>query len=94
MKLVPKEILRLIGSDTRSTTGYNIRQILRMTARDNLDDVSSFDIENIVYHEIPENEKWRVPLIKEIIEAREHGVHIDNFETDDLDAMLHYACTS
>ena len=52
----------------RSTTGSNIRQILLLTKRDSVEDITDDDIEEIEYARITEDNRWRIKLINEITE--------------------------
>ena len=70
-KVATKQLLGLIYRNTQSVTGSNVRHILRLTEKSHWRDVRSNDIANIEYFRIPEEEKWRVGLINEIIEMRE-----------------------
>ena len=51
-------------------------------------------MQQIKYKEILDTDKWRVPIIKEAIEMM-HGDVIppDGWTKDELDEILHYACT-
>ena len=47
----------------------------------------------ISYRDIPENEMWRAPFIRELLEARDDrlGIPLDNHELEDL---LSFICSS
>ena len=51
----------------------------------------AFQVEYCPMH--PE-EKWRLPFIKDILEAKNDQMTIMNIEEDDLDDMLDILCTS
>ena len=93
-KRIPKDLLRVIQYDTRSITGNNIRHLLRLTQKFKIEDVSKHDILNIVYCPVPENEKWRIPLIKEIIEARNSTLEVIGFTPAELEDILDYLCSN
>ena len=63
-KVATKQLLGLIYRNTQSVTGSNVRHILRLTEKSHWRDVRSSDIANIEYFRIPEEEKWRVGLMK------------------------------
>ena len=52
------------------------------------------DILDLEYFAIPDDEKWRISLINEILEAQNLSYEIQDFSFDDLHDMLAYACTS
>ena len=93
-KRVPKELLKTIHYDTKSITGSNIRNLLRMTQKIRIEDVKKQDIFDLEYFAIPDDEKWRISLINEILEAQNLSYEIQDFSFDDLHDMLAYACTS
>ena len=93
-KIVPKELLKVIQYDTKSVTGNNIRNILRLTGKIEIQDVKKQDIFNIEYFAVPEGEKWRIDLIKEIIEIQNSVYEVHDFSTDQMNDMLVYACSS
>ena len=93
-KKVPKELLKSIQYDTKSITGSNIHNILRMTHQIYIEDVKKQDIYNLDYFDIPDDEKWRIGLINEILEAQNSVYEVQDFSFDELHVMLVYACTS
>ena len=46
------------------------------------------------YMKIPENEKWRIPMIDEILNLRNESAVIPGFTVSELEAMLYNLCTS
>ena len=93
-KVAPKDLLRLIETDTRSVTGNNIRNILRLTKKLHINDVEKQDIGNIDYVEIPDEEKWRISLIKSAIEMMNSPIDPLGPSTDELRDVIDFACTS
>ena len=93
-KRAPKVLLRVIESDTRSVTGNNIRNILRLTKKMCINDVVKQDIDNIEYMTIPDDEKWRVSLIKNVIEALNLPVDTLGPSINELRDILNFVCTS
>ena len=63
-KTIPKELLNSIQKDTRSTTGANIRRILLLTKKENIDQILDTDIDNIEYAKMSDDYIWRVNMIK------------------------------
>ena len=48
----------------------------------------------VEYLPMPEDELWRVNIIKDIIDARQNNSVIDGFSIDELDGYMDYVCTS
>ena len=94
----PKVILRLLLSeikhDVRSTTGSNLRKILLHTKKSRVDELSVADVEGIKYHQLDDSEKWKVPIIKELIDAKHGRIEIENLSYEEMDETLEFLCTS
>jgi hypothetical protein len=46
-KLVPKQMLNFIKHDVRSTTGYNLRNLLLLTDKNTIDELCKDDIRKL-----------------------------------------------
>ena len=46
------------------------------------------------YAEIPENESWRVPLVKEIVSIKNGPYEVPNFTANEISEILDFAATS
>ena len=93
-KMVPKMLLKCVKNDTRSITGANIRKLLILTKKDNIDSISAKDIDDIEYEEIFNEDLWRVNVIKELTDVKFGQLNIEGFSDDEFKEILHYACTS
>ena len=93
-KKATKSLLESILHDARSTTGSNLRNILLMTDKSNVCDLVPNDVDNMEYHPLPEGEKWKLSIIKEIIENKNGNMNIDNLTEEELDNTLEYLCIS
>ena len=60
-KPVLRELYNLTKDDVRTTTGANLRYILLLTNKLNVDDLHPGLVDSIQYHKIEEKEKWRIP---------------------------------
>ena len=76
-KMNPEFLLNTIMNDTRSVTESNVKRILALTKKSKLDDITANDIENIVYEKIPEGNRWRIELIKEITDIKFRQLELD-----------------
>ena len=93
-KSASKFLLESILLDTRSTTGSNLRNILLRTDKADVRDLIPRDAFAEKYNLIPVEEEWRLPFIRDIIEAKQDQMEILNIVDTDLDDMLHVLCTS
>ena len=48
----------------------------------------------MVYHDIPADQTWRLPIIREILEIKCNSFEVLGFDYNELDEMLFDACTS
>ena len=69
-KLIPAQLLNKVKNDVRSTTEKNLRKLMLLTQKSNIDELLKMDYKKIDYHKISIKEKWRVSLIEEIIDIR------------------------
>ena len=88
-----REVLKVVEYDTRSVTGSNLRNILLQTNEDDVRKLKPSDY-RVQYRDIPVDEKYRVELIKEIVEIRNQQLEVKGFDDDELDHILHYVCVS
>ena len=65
-KNVPKQLLSFIKNDARSTTGSNLRKMLLLTKKNNIDELSKDDVAALHYHEVDPKDGWKIKMIKEI----------------------------
>ena len=93
-KILPKQLLHFIQNDTRSITGSNIRRILLLTKRTEIDDITVEDIEDIEYAELSEENCWRVNLINEITDIKFGQLEVNGFSQEEYEEILQFACTS
>ena len=93
-KIALKNVFNFIKNDARSTTGKNLRSILLLLDKNDIDDLSPQDASKILYKEVPENELWRIALVKELIDIRQGVLEVEGFSEDELVTILNYTCTS
>ena len=87
-KPVLKTILSAIETGTRSITGSNLRHILILAEKFNIEDITGEDSNSFEYFPRPMEDEWKIELIKFMMEEREAG----NLDNENLDLMNFY-CT-
>ena len=93
-KKIPKQLLSFIKHDVRSTTGSNLRNILLMTNKSTINDVTKEDIKTLKYKECEPENAWKIVMVKELVEVRNNQLRVKIFENDELDEILTFLCTS
>ena len=93
-----KEALKMLMNtameDVRSVTGKNYREIMLLTGKTSVKDVTKMDADKIEYFTMEKKDWWKVDFIKEIIDVKSKIANIDNFNTEELETVLAYLCTS
>ena len=62
--------------------------------KNSVDCIRVEDIDTMEYHSIPENEEWRVNLVKEMIEVKENEYEVPGFTNEELEEIIDFVCTS
>ena len=51
-----------------------------------------FDLNKMSYCELPDNEKWRLPLVQEILDVKSGKLNVERFKYEELDVLNELAC--
>ena len=93
-KSIPKLLLGNISYDVRSTTGKSLRKIMLLANKTCIEEVRKSDAGNIPYHPVNMENKWKVDVIKEMLDAREGKLEVEGFTQDEVTFMINHLCTS
>ena len=93
-KAAPKVLLECIKCDTRSITGSNLRNILLLTDKDKINDLAVSDIEKMKYHELSENDAWRVDAILELMSNSNRLQLMASQMMREIEEILEHICRS
>ena len=89
-----KMLMNTAKEDVRSVTGRNYREIMMLVGKTSVTDVIKKDVEKVEYFQMEKKNCWKVELIKEIIDVKSKITKIVNFNTEELETVLKYLCTS
>ena len=92
-KLALRSLLRVIEYDTLSVTGRNLTQIMLQTDVQDVKMLKPSDVKK-KYRILPENEKYRVGFIKEIVDVKNNQLDVEGFDDEELEAILQHLCVS
>ena len=81
-------MLSVVKNDCRSTTGNNLRKIMLMLNKNNLDPIAKYDLSNLLYAKVPPDDEWKITLAKEIIDVRDKLTVLPGFSIDELNHIL------
>ena len=93
-KPVLKQMYHLASRDVRTVTGTNLRNILMLTDKLQVDDLEPSLVDSMTYHRIEEHNTWRVSMIEELIDMK-HGELLppEGWTSQDLDTLMNFVCT-
>ena len=91
-KMILRKTFRSVKRDCRSTTGENLRNIMKLTKKTDVDDIKIGSTNGPVYNEIPEGDEWKVKFAAELIQIKSNRHGID-FSTAELDEILREVTT-
>ena len=86
-------LAKLLENDLRTTYGNNLRKIANKCDT-NVVDLSPLDVKlNFKYKQLPEDEIWRMPILTEMIFARDNNIEIEGLSKRDINDIITYVCT-
>ena len=65
-----------------------------MYDKGNINSIKENEINSMEYFPIPVEEKWRIEMLKELLEARHSVVEIPGFSQDEITEIIDHVCTS
>jgi hypothetical protein len=89
-KIALIDLLKIVKNDVRTCTGVNLRRIMLLAGRTSPLNLHGADSQ---YHKIPESEKWRINLLKELIEVKHEGLVVEGMEQAEIEEILDFICT-
>ena len=92
-KKVPRFLLNTIKNDARSTTGLNLRNMMLLFKKNNIDDVVEKDIIEYTYAPVEEKDEWKIQMVKELIDVKNDEVQIENITKEEADLIIEFLCT-
>ena len=78
------KLLRTVKHDCRSTTCANLRKIILMVNKHNVDEIHVDDLDRMQYNAIPDGDLWRVGMVKELNDAKPGIVVIAGFAHEEI----------
>ena len=65
-----------------------------MVGKGTVEDIQIDDAETIEYNKVPEDESWKINMVKELIDIKHENVEVLGMDNDELDHILDHICTS
>jgi hypothetical protein len=85
-KMLLRKIFRSVKRDCRSPTGENLRNLMKMTGKTDVEEIEIGSTRGLVYNAIPDGDEWRVIFAEELIDMKSnrHGVDLSTAELDEI----------
>ena len=84
---------KVCESDLRTRYGQNLRNISDR-CQTSLADLTVPEVKSKVrYRELPEEEEFRIPILREMLDARNNNTTVDGLSRKDMNDIINYVCT-
>ena len=93
-KIALRNIFKLVKNDCRSVTGRNLLNIMILVNKTSIESLVPGDALDIKYHEIEEQQAWKIGVVKELTDVKFGEAFVEGFSRKELDAILNYVCVS
>ena len=77
----------------RTVYGNNLRSIATLCGTDVSELSPRLVKEEVKYRNIPTDEEWRLPILEELIFARDNNLEITGLTRRDINEIIRYTCT-
>ena len=64
------------------------------TGNTNVEQLNDVGIENIEYHPVSDEDKWKILVIKECIDVKFGILNIDGFSSEEIEEISSHLCIS
>ena len=92
-KLALKQLLEIVMKDVRMTTGANLRSIMIKTGMNRVEDLKAGKVD-IEYHKVEKTDEWKIGFVKELVNVKQEELNVAGMDSEELDEILEYLCTS
>ena len=94
-KPVLRQLINMTMKNTRSVTGRNLRGILLLSSKSRIENLTVSDVKAIKYHPVSDEDMWRLPIIKEMLQMKSGEMEIPiGWSMEEMEEVLLEACTS
>ena len=91
-KEASKHLLKIVKYDARSTTGSNLRNILLLTDKHDVDDLDPSDCSFVQYYPLNNDEQWKIIMIREAINVKQELLEFEGFTLEKIDEIIQQLC--
>ena len=84
IKEAPIYLLNIIKNNTNTITGRNIKEVLNRTNENDIFNVKLAELKKEKFFDLPQNEKWRPNLIKELTNIKMKSLKVNFTNGEEL----------
>ena len=88
-----RHLFNVVKCDVQSITGSNIRKISDLLKKEDLSQAAPSDTLALNYHPVSETNKWRIDLLKELIDLKHGQLDVD-LTMEEIEHMMNDICTT
>ena len=88
-----RNMLKIVKQDCRTKTGRNLRKLMLVLEKRNVDEISKVDLKNQIYDSIPPGHEWKICIAKELPQIKNNELETDYLNSAELDEILHHILT-
>ena len=93
-KAIVRNLYQKLKHDCRSNIGLNLRQILLLSGKSRIKDITPDGIKGLVYVSIPSLDHWKIKIVKEIQEVLHGDLEVNEFSRDAIEEIKEFICTT
>ena len=93
-KKLASNLLKTLKNDVSSTTGSNLRNIMLIVGKTDIEDLNPLDAEKIEYCAVDDQNQWKINVAKELMEVKSGSLQLDNFSFKEVEQMMSLICVS
>ena len=86
-KPILQTLLSISERDTRSRTGSNLRKIMLMAEKSDINEITFSDIDMLPYHALEDSE-WRLEYLEHLLHERE----VRGLDNEELEWLKYLCC--
>ena len=92
-KSVVRDTFEKIKVDVRTTTGKNLAE-LGILLKKPISELSPVDANLADYVQVEDENSFRIDFIKELIDVKHGVLNVEGFESNELEVIMEFLCTS
>ena len=93
-KDILRQAFKVFKTDCRSTTGFNLRNIMLECNMSTIDTLSQTAIRGLEFRPTPKDDEWRIHIIRDLLEIREGLKTEIGWSSEDLSHTLEFLTTT